>query len=136
MQGIEINSSNASNALIECDGIISAAAKKLGVRRDSLSTFISKNPEMQEVLKKCREEFEEKRLDACEDMYQKFLNRWEKYPRLAFQSACYVLDNAGERRGFGKNKSSQIQSQVTPPDLVKEQAQKGEITQKDNDPIM
>ena len=132
-QGVELNPSHVSHALIESDGVITAAANKLKVRRDSLSKYISDKPELSQLLKELRYTYEEKRKDLAENIYDKYINQWEKYPRLAFQSACYILDSHGEDRGYGKQKENAPVAVTL--DQVKMLIEQGKLQQK-NEPTI
>jgi hypothetical protein len=56
------------DALKECKGVVTYAAKRLGVYRVTLQTYISKNDDLKDALHGFRFNFNEEQLDAAENV--------------------------------------------------------------------
>lgn len=114
-RGIALKKSDVSDALKEFQGIISFAADKLGVYRQSLSEFISNDNELSKLRDTLRHTLVEKRKDIAEHNLDKFMNKMKEHPRLCYSATTYVLENTGKDRGYGK---AAEESKAPPQDAI------------------
>lgn len=93
-RGITLKNARIIEALEASAGIISAAAKMLGVRRESLSRRISGNKELQEALKV----IEEMTLDLAEGELLKAMHGGN------LTAIIFYLKTKGARRGYAEKR--------------------------------
>ena len=86
-------------ALMQCCGILSTAAKKLKVDRSAVSQRISKSKKLQEVVRRAKAQA----LDLAESELL-FRLKDRKHPNTQMNAIMYYLNNQGESRGYTPNK--------------------------------
>jgi hypothetical protein len=99
---LKVTDAEVSDALWECGGRITDAAKKLNINPDTIYDRKSKNPELEEVLIKARRQTKSLLDDACIKGIHYRLSRMKEEPRVSLDTIKYWLDNNGEEWGFNK----------------------------------
>lgn len=85
-------------ALKRQKGRLTYACKDLDCRYETLKKYVDKNPDIQELLKQLRNEFDTTLLDMAESCLIKGMQ--ESDPNAYLKSAFYMLNNKGRDRGY------------------------------------
>ena len=96
----QVESALIISTLKKNNGVISKAARELGLHRDTLTAFFNSSEELKEILKKARLDYVTSRLDICEEVMDTLMTRIDDDPNHAFKSAMYILNNHGKDRGY------------------------------------
>lgn len=99
-------------ALMQCCGILSTAAKKLKVDRSAVSQRIRKSKKLQEVVRQAKEQA----LDLAESELL-FRLKDRKHPNTQMNAIMYYLNNQGESRGYTPNKKQDRTEDTSIEDL-------------------
>tara|TARA_Y100000589_G_scaffold65030_2_gene56486 strand:- start:110 stop:514 length:405 start_codon:yes stop_codon:yes gene_type:complete len=99
-------------ALMQCCGILSTAAKKLKVNRSAVSQRISKSKKLQEVVRQAKAQA----LDLAESELL-FRLKDRKHPNTQMNAIMYYLNNQGESRGYTPNKKHDRTEDTSTEDL-------------------
>ena len=99
-------------ALMQCCGILSTAAKKLKVDRSAVSQRISKSKKLQEVVRRAKAQA----LDLAESELL-FRLKDRKHPNTQMNAIMYYLNNQGESRGYTPNKKQDRSEDTSTEDL-------------------
>jgi hypothetical protein len=94
------STSDVTDALKECFGNVTYAAKKLGVHRDTIHDFIAENPEMYQILEQIRRKNDFDFLDMAEYVLKRNLENIDTHPKTALEAARLVFDRKGKSRGW------------------------------------
>lgn len=86
--------------LKEAKGRITVACKLLEVDYSTLKKVIDKEPELEEVLKNLRNNFESTILDMAENTVMRAMRRAEDDPNNALKSAMFTLNSRGKAKGW------------------------------------
>jgi hypothetical protein len=85
-------------ALKRQKGRLTYACKDLDCRYETLKKYIDKNPDIQELLKELRNDFDNTLLDMAESSLIRGMQ--ETDPAAYLKSCIYVLNNKGHERGY------------------------------------
>ena len=99
-------------ALMQCCGILSTAAKKLKVDRSAVSQRIRKSKKLQEALRQAKAQA----LDLAESELL-FRLKDRKHPSTQMNAIMYYLNNQGESRGYTPNKKQDRTEDTNTEDL-------------------
>ena len=99
-------------ALMQCCGILSTAAKKLKVDRSAVSQRIRKSKKLQEVVRQAKAQA----LDLAESELL-FRLKDRKHPNTQMNAIMYYLNNQGESRGYTPNKKQDRAEDTSTEDL-------------------
>lgn len=91
--------SDIMDALQQAKGVVTQAAKMLGVQRTTLSEYIKNNPDIKPLLEEMRYHFEEELLDASEQLLRACVGQRDDLSA-ALKAAFYYLNNKGKKRGY------------------------------------
>jgi hypothetical protein len=86
------------------NGNVTAVANHFSITRERVYHYLRKYPEISQALDEVRNLNEEHDLDVAEFVVRNTLLMKDN-PRLRFESAKYILDNKGKRRGWGNTRS-------------------------------
>ncbi len=99
-------------ALKESKGRITVACKKLNIDYQTLKKVIDKEPELEELLKNLRDDFENTLLDMAESTIQRAMSKAELDPNNAMKAAMYTLNSKGNSRGWSNTLSNASQTHI------------------------
>jgi len=88
------------NILKECKGVISKAAKKFEVAPLTLYRKINADPELVQLLKDLREDYETVMLDMAENCVSYAMSNMTLKPDQALKASFFVLNSKGKTRGW------------------------------------
>lgn len=95
-----ISTNTVITALKKHCGVITPAAKELGLDRAVLSRLIDRTPELKKELALQREQYVERRMDVAENVLDKLMQNADTRPELALRSSIYILNNHGKKRNY------------------------------------
>jgi len=81
-------------------GVVTPAAKELGLDRWTLAKYIERHRELKEEVVRQREMYVEKRMDVAENVLDKLMQNADQRPELALRSSIYILNNHGKKRNY------------------------------------
>jgi len=109
---IKFTDEQLEQALMQCCGILSTAAKKLKVERATITQRIKKSKKLQEVVKQAKAQA----LDLAESELL-FRLKDRKHPNTQMNAIMYYLNNQGESRGYTPNKKHDRTEDTSTEDL-------------------
>lgn len=87
-------------AIIKYRGNLRKASAMLGVSDMTMRRRINVTPELQVLLKECRNHLSEYMVDGAEDVLDFAITNREADLGAALKAACFVLNNKGRERGW------------------------------------
>lgn len=100
------NPTDVSDAIYKCRGNVTAAAKKLGVCKDTMFKYVKENPSIKEVVDEARWRHSEDEIELAVSLNYKFMQNYEQNPSLASRHVMYTLDKKGHSRGYLRDANS------------------------------
>lgn len=81
-------------------GVVTPAAKELGLDRWTLAKYIERHKELRDEVARQREQYVERRMDVAENVLDKLMQNADQRPELALRSSIYILNNHGKKRNY------------------------------------
>lgn len=100
----KLNKTSVIAAIKKFNGNVRAASESLNVYHPTFYKFIADNPEIEDILIEARKGFVIQRQDAAEFVLDYMINQKSTLPRLAYDTAKYILETHGKKRGYSKSK--------------------------------
>lgn len=94
------------------NGNITSIAKKYEVTRETIYEYLRKNPDIKIHLGKVREQNEQEDLDNAEKVMRYCMSLLKTSPKIALESAKYVLDKKGHLRNWGDAGQATFQQKI------------------------
>jgi DNA-binding PucR family transcriptional regulator len=91
------------DALIKHHGVVTQAAKELGVVRQTLSVKIAETPELQAILPGLREQLVERKVDVAEETLDWVMSLKDKDVSNTLKATMFTLNNLARKRGYACN---------------------------------
>ena len=113
-----VTTEQCEKALIKSNGLITPAAKSLGICQQALSNRIAKS----ERLQKARELTTEKMLDAAENTLHKKIYKEEN-----LTASIFYLKTKGRHRGYIEKKEAEISGNADAPLTIRRVIVKKEV---------
>lgn len=104
--------SDLTDAFLKTKGNVTAAAEFLGVHKDTIYQYLSKDEELENALYQARKGKELEFGDYCESVLKKVISMVETRPALAVANAKYYLEKKSKRRGYSPSDDIQISEKV------------------------
>ena len=103
------------------DGSIEVVAQYFGVTAHAIYAYLNRNEGMRDALNEIRSTQSEVDLDTAEKVLRFCMESLTDNPKLAQDTAKYILDNKGSSRGYGDRgqKDSQVKSKALLEDISK-----------------
>ena len=101
------------DALEKANGIVTNAAKEMGVHRHTLESFISEHEDVKEFLNKVRFSHDEKQLDIAENVIHYAMSLGQTDLASALKASFYFLNNKGKKRGYSHSAALSLQTDGT-----------------------
>lgn len=102
----QVTKTEILSALKKNQGIMTYTARELGISYNTLKKYTDMDPELRDALKQQRQEYIEGRKDKAEKVLDYLIGNLKNNPKLAFNSAVYVLNNQGKDRGYAHPQAS------------------------------
>lgn len=99
-------------AIYDCEGNITKVAKIFGVSNSSIHFFIALHKSLQDALTHARNHRSETDIDNAETVLRYCVSLAEVNPKLAQDTAKFILDRRGARRGWSDNGAAESQNKV------------------------
>ena len=109
---IKFTDEQLEQALMQCCGILSTAAKKLKVDRSVITRRVNKSKKLQEVVRQAKAQA----LDLAESELL-FRLKDRKHPNTQMNAIMYYLNNQGESRGYTPNRKQDRTEDTSTEDL-------------------
>lgn len=94
------------------EGNLTLVAKHYGVSRETIYTYINKNRDVKQKIEDIRGFKDETDLDSAESVMRYCMSLVKDNPKIAQDSAKYVLDKKGHKRGWGDGGQTSSQEKV------------------------
>ena len=104
--------SDISDKISEFEANLTLIAKHYNISRQTLYVFINKHKELKQAIEQARAFKDEIDLDSAESVARYCMAMVKDNPRIALDSAKYVLDKKGHKRGWGDAGQTASQEKV------------------------
>lgn len=98
--------------IISLEGHLTNVAKYFGVGTEAVYGFLNRHKELKKTLEEAREYRGEKDVEIAERVIRVCMDLLEENPRLAQDTAKYVLDHKGHKHGWTDKGASSSQENV------------------------
>ena len=93
-------------------GCIAAVSDYYGTSREAIYQYINKRPEIKPLLVEIRSNKSEVDLDTAENVLRKCMEMIVENPKLAQDTAKYIIDKKGHSRGYSDRGQSKSQEET------------------------
>jgi len=100
-------------ALKKHGGVYLHACEELHVARRCFSKYVHRHPDLVELVKELRHDYDEEMQDAAVSVFKKLIAKADDDPAHAFKSAQYYLNNKGRKRGYAHPDAEKNDSTLT-----------------------
>lgn len=94
------------------DGNINKVCKHYGIARSTIYNYINRTKDAKTKLQEVRDSKGELDIDAAESVIRYCMGQLKENPKLAQDTAKYVLDRRGHKRGWGDGGQTSSQDKV------------------------